>query len=68
MNDIPNATTVAERLKRLNYPQLEELSRLSAVPFHTLLKIRSRETENPGIETVGKFWSHIEAAAAKAAA
>ncbi len=63
MNAIPNAASVADRLEPMNYAQLEELAKLSGVPFHTLLKIRSRETKNPGIETVRQFWPHITAVA-----
>lgn len=68
MNDIPSAADVFERLSPLSYQQLEELARISGVPFHTLLKIRDGDTGNPRIDTVCKFWPHIEAAAAKAAA
>ena len=60
MDEIPSASAVSERLVPLNYAQLEELSRLSGVPFHTLRKIRDRETENPRIDTVGQFWPHID--------
>lgn len=35
--------------------QLHELANASLVPFTTLIKVRSGETVNPGIETVRKF-------------
>ncbi len=67
MDMIPTASVVAERLGPLNYAQLDELASLSGVPFHTLRKIRDGETANPRIDTVGKFWPHIDAVAKAAA-
>lgn len=69
MNDALNADTVSGRLKPLTYRQLSELARLAGggVSFYALLKIRSGETKNPGIETVRAFWHHIDAVASKAA-
>lgn len=63
MEKIPNAAAVAERLRPLSYQQLEALARLSGVPFHTLLKIKSADTGNPRIDTVSKFWPFVDAAA-----
>jgi predicted transcriptional regulator len=41
---------------------MQELARLSKVPFTTLWKVRSGETENPRIESVRQFLPHLEAA------
>lgn len=61
---LPSPEEVSGRLQPLAYPQLHELSRLSGVPFTTLLKVRSGETSNPGLATVRAFLPHVEAAAA----
>lgn len=57
--DIPSAKVIRARLERLSRAQLEALSDASKVPFQTLWKVRSGETENPGIETVRKFIAHM---------
>lgn len=59
---IPSAADVAKRMESMDTAALQRLADLSAVPFHTLRKIKSRETENPGIETVRKFAPFIERA------
>jgi predicted transcriptional regulator len=59
MYAIPSAATVAATLRPLRYNHLEALSLQSGVPFSTLLKIRSGETPNPRIDTVGQFWPHL---------
>lgn len=41
---------------------MQELARLSTVPFTTLWKIRAGLTLNPGIETVRRFYGHIASA------
>jgi hypothetical protein len=48
-------------LESLNYLGIRALSKASSVPFHTLLKIRSGETANPGIATVCSFAPHLDA-------
>lgn len=60
MEQIPTAAQVVARLKPMQYQQLDALSRLSGVPFHTLLKIRDAETLNPRIDTVSRFWPHVD--------
>ena len=47
------------KLAPLGQSSIADLSKLSGVPFHTLLKIKSGETVNPGIETVRKFAPHL---------
>lgn len=64
MNErIPSAEQVRAALAPLNLRQLDELAALSGVPAPTIYKIRIGQTENPGIETVGKFMPHIAAVA-----
>lgn len=65
---IPSAAEIAERMADMNPPQLQRLADLSGVPFHTLLKIKSRETMNPRIDTVRQFAPFISEAAGPAAA
>lgn len=60
--DIPSADDVRVALLRLTYGQMQELARLSDVPFTTLWKVRCGDTPNPRIETVRKFAPHVEAA------
>ena len=56
---IPSATEVQQRLAAYDYRRLQALASKSGVPFHTLLKIRSGETKNPGIQTVRAFVVHM---------
>lgn len=61
--EIPTPETVRQRMADLGYPEIRSLSSVSGVPFTTLLKIKSGETSNPGIGTVGMFWGHLPASA-----
>ena len=63
---IPSAAEISDRLADLKGPQLQRLSELSGVPFHTLLKIKSRETKDPRIDTVRQFEPYIVEASAPA--
>ena len=60
--NIPSAAEVIAELSPLTYSELEKLSKLSGVSFHTLLKIRDAETKNPRLDTVRQFIKHIKAA------
>jgi hypothetical protein len=64
---IPSAAEIAEQLADMKVPQLQRLAELSGVPFHTLLKIKSRETGNPRIDTVRQFAPFITQASKVAA-
>lgn len=60
MNDtIPSAEQVRAALAPLTLRQLDALAALSGVPAPTIYKIRIGQTENPGIDTVGKFMPHV---------
>ncbi len=57
---IPPVASIRDRLAGLSHAQVQQLSRQSSVPFTTIWKIRDGTTENPGMETVRKFWAHVE--------
>ena len=59
---IPSAEQVRAQLAPLTLKQLDRLAELSGVPATTIYKIKRGETDNPGLETVGKFAPHIAAA------
>lgn len=40
--------------------QIEDAARLSGVPYHTIAKIKRRETSNPRIETVQKLLTYFQ--------
>lgn len=63
-NTIPSAADIAAQLAQLKAQQIQRLSELSGVPFHTLLKIKSMETANPRLDTVRQFAPFITEAAA----
>ncbi len=63
---IPSFQDVQGALLRLSHSQIQQLSTDSGVPFTTLWKCRNGPTENPGIETVRKFWPILEKLEAKA--
>ena len=56
---IPSTSDVRKRLQALRLHDLELVARASGVPFSTLIKIRTGQTGNPGIETVRKFIEHL---------
>lgn len=57
--NIPSAREVRERLRALRPAELVRLSDRSGVPHATLMKIRTGQTKNPGIETVLQFMPHL---------
>lgn len=64
---IPSAADVRDALRPLSHAQMQDLAIRSGVPFTTLWKVRSGETENPRIETVRQFLplvSEVQQAAA----
>lgn len=65
---IPLTLDFKQRLESFGHSGVQELSRLSGVPFTTLWKIRTGETANPGIETVKLFAAHLDAVGEKATA
>lgn len=59
---LPSPEHVRSVLNELTFAQTKRLAELSTVPFTTLWKVRTGETSNPGLGTVGQFWPHIGAA------
>ncbi len=59
---MPSAEDVRAQLQPLDRAALIRLGQRSCVPFHTLVKIRSGETKNPGIDTVRAFLPYVEEA------
>lgn len=57
---IPAAGEIREQLSGLTREQLGVLAQCSDTPFPTLWKIKSGEIQNPGIDTVRKFFGLIE--------
>jgi predicted transcriptional regulator len=58
-SNIPPVSEVRAKLERLTTAQLKLLAASSGVPYTTLWKVRDGTTENPGLETVRKFMTHI---------
>lgn len=58
--NFPPISDVRAELDALSHAEVQELSRISGVPFTTLWKIRGGVTTNPGIETVRLFYRHIK--------
>lgn len=53
---IPSTEEVCLRLKQLRLAALQDIAKQSGVPYRTLINIRVGATENPGLETVRKFF------------
>jgi hypothetical protein len=51
--------TLLAHLDARTLPQIEEVSKATGVPFHTIAKIKRRETLNPRIETVQSLLAHF---------
>lgn len=51
--------TLLEHLDARSLPQIEEVAQATGVPFHTIAKIKRRETLNPRIDTVQKLLAHF---------
>jgi len=65
-NPFPSLDEIRRVLKPITMAQIDALSAASGVPPRTIYKIKLGTTFNPGIETVRKFWPHVEAAMAPA--
>ena len=51
--------TLLEHLDARSLPQIEEVAQATGVPFHTIAKIKRRETLNPRIDTVQRLLAHF---------
>jgi hypothetical protein len=59
ISDIPTPQQIRDQLASLNHAAVQALSASSGVPFTTLWKIRSGETDNPRLETVRAIWPEL---------
>lgn len=57
---IPPLAMIRNRLKAMSQVQIHQLHLDSGVPFGTLMNIRQGSTQNPGIETVRKFFPLLD--------
>lgn len=55
-NSIPQIARIRSALAAMTQKEVKELAEACNVPFGTVMKIRHGITENPGIETVRKFY------------
>jgi predicted transcriptional regulator len=58
-------TFTKEYVDSIKYKDLDNLAQLSGVPVHTINKIKSGETKNPGVLTVQKLYKAIQESAVK---
>lgn len=63
---IPSAEDVRNKLGGLERGQMQELANLSGVPVTTLSNIRNSSKQGPTVDTLRKFWAHLERLTAKA--
>jgi transcriptional regulator with XRE-family HTH domain len=52
--------TILENLDARSLPQIAKVAEATGVPFHTIAKIKRRETLNPRIETVQKLLEYFK--------
>ena len=57
--------TLLAQLDACSWPEIEELAKATKVPFHTIAKIKRRDTPNPRINTVQKLTGYFNAAPKK---
>jgi len=60
-SNLPQIADIRAELQALGHAEMQELSKVSEVPFTTLWKIRDGTTTNPGIETIRRFYLHLGA-------
>lgn len=56
---IPSAADLRAMLLALGHAQMQQMAARSGVPFTTLWKLRSGETDNPRLETVRSLLPHL---------
>lgn len=56
---IPSAADLRTMLLTLGHAQMQQMALRSGVPFTTLWKLRSGETDNPRLETVRSLLPHL---------
>ena len=58
----PILSSLLAYLDSLSWEEVAVLAEATGVPFHTIAKIKRRETDNPRIKTVEALISHINTA------
>jgi len=58
---IPSPEELRKRLNALSYAEVKALCERRRVPFTTVWKLRSGETEDPRLETVRAIWPDLQA-------
>ena len=61
---IPSAADLRQLLLAMGHAQVQQIALQSGVPFGTVWKLRSGETDNPRLETVRSLLPHLRSAAA----
>ena len=56
---IPSAADLRGMLMTLGHAQMRQMATRSGIPFTTLWKLRSGETDNPRLETVRSLLPHL---------
>ena len=59
---IPSAADLRELLLTMGHAQVQEIALQSGVPFGTVWKLRSGETDNPRLQTVRSLLPHLRSA------
>ena len=59
---IPSAADLRELLQTMGHAQVQEIALQSGVPFGTVWKLRSGETDNPRLQTVRSLLPHLRSA------
>lgn len=57
--------SLLQHLDAKSLPQIQEVANATGVPYHTIAKIKRRETLNPRIDTVQRLLAHFNAPAKK---
>lgn len=65
--EIPTPAQIRQRLEALSYAEVKALCEKRSVPFTTVWKLRSGETEDPRLETVRAIWPDLKAGRVKLA-
>lgn len=60
ITDMDTFDTILQRLAKNTRSELAGIAEKSGVPFHTLLKIASGETQNPRVRTVEHLQQYFE--------
>ena len=60
----PILSSLLAHLDSMSWEEVNQMAESTGVPFHTIAKIKRRETDNPRIKTVEALIAYINAATA----